>query len=264
MAFRLKCVAKLYNELGRYDAVVEFTELSVRSFISEANTTGDFNRFIAAKSAEHGIVVNSVPEDIFRARISQSYILSVYQTAEGFFHEFKTELEELEGEPIKLEESKSDYFTKLVNYVAKTNQKKSQIGLYRLSLFNYYRIVRNKYSHDFIADEHVKDAFDKLNPHLASISADYMQLNAPNSFEEIGFDDFILFSRLVKDIADKINELIVPENDNMLLNYYRKKDLYKKYPDHSARKNNALKAHINDNFGLDNDEAQLIVEQLSH
>jgi hypothetical protein len=264
MAFRLRSVAQLYSDLGMYDAIVEFTELAVRAFIIEGNQATNFNDFIAAKSIQHGITVNSIPQDMFRARISQSYILSVYQTAEGFFHQFKTELQELEGEPIKLNQSNDDFFTKLVSYVAPTNEKKSLIGTHRLALFNYYRIVRNKYSHDFIADKQTTKAFEKLKSHLPAISADYSKLQAPNPFDKISFDDFILFSRLVKDIADRLNDLVKPIDDKSIIKYYNTRDPFPQYAATSERKKNAMIAHINDTFGLDFPDARRLVEQIFH
>lgn len=76
MAFRLNCVSELYKNLGRVDAVVEFTEVSMREFIYQADQSGDFNNYLQAKSTQHNIRVNTINKNVYRARISHSYILS--------------------------------------------------------------------------------------------------------------------------------------------------------------------------------------------
>lgn len=263
MSFRLRCVANFKADMGRFDAIVEFTELSVRDFIKTSNEAISFDDFIIGKSEEHSIRVNSVDQHIFRSRISQSYILSVYQTAEACFHSFKDDLEDMRGTIVTLENSSSDYLTKLVRSIAPTNEKQTAIGRHRLALFDYYRTVRNKYSHDFIADAKIEDAFARLNIHHQAINKEYAGLDAPNDFDGIIFDDFILFSRVCKDIITEMNNLIKPEFSELVA-YYEKKELFKKYDNKPSRKKNALKAHINDTFGLADDEATNLVNHLLH
>lgn len=84
MAFRLNCVSELYKNLGKFDAIVEFTELAVEDFISQTSPK-EFDLFIEQKSKQHNIKVNTVDQNIFCSRISKNYILSVYQNAEFSF-----------------------------------------------------------------------------------------------------------------------------------------------------------------------------------
>jgi hypothetical protein len=62
MAFRLNSVSELYKNLGRFDAIVEFTEISIRDFIHQANQTGDFDNFLETKSNQHNIRVNTIDQ----------------------------------------------------------------------------------------------------------------------------------------------------------------------------------------------------------
>jgi hypothetical protein len=80
MAFRLKCRNKFYKTLGQFDAICEFTEVAVRDFLSNVKSEPEFNDLLAEKSILHKIKVNAVELNLFRSRIAQSYILSVYQS----------------------------------------------------------------------------------------------------------------------------------------------------------------------------------------
>ena len=50
LPFRLNCVAELYKDLGKYDAIVEFTETSIRVFIEQSQKHGNFESYLQLKS----------------------------------------------------------------------------------------------------------------------------------------------------------------------------------------------------------------------
>ena len=262
MSFRLKSLSDLYKNLGAYDAIVELTEIAILDFIANGSRVSSFNQFLILKSAEHKIKVNSIQMDVFRSRISQGYILSVYQSAEAFFYDFKGQIEELTGEKILIDNTNDDFLTRLIRKISTHKEVTEVVGEFRLSLFNYYRIIRNKYSHDRIEESKVKDVYKKLSKYKDEIRAEYPNLSAPNEFENVSFDDFILFSRVVKDIANGLNQLAKPSLETIAA-YYTRANVVKKYKDNSKRKTNALRAHINDKFGLDGAELEQVIEILS-
>lgn len=261
MAFRLNCISELYKNLGRYDAIVEFTEISIRDFIEQARISGDFDKYLQQKSIQHGIRVNSIDKTIYRARISQSYILSVNQTAELFLHQFRDEHIELYNAPWKIDDSTESLLTKTIRKITKINKANLHFGNHRLSVYNYYRLVRNKYSHSRISDSKLDLEYQSVKKFIDEIQHDYPGLNAPNSFDKISFDDFILFSRIVKDIADKLNDLVKPTNEQ-IKDYYLRKDLFKKLNENVIRKKNALKGHMLSNFGIEESQANEILNLL--
>jgi hypothetical protein len=262
MAFRLNCVSELYKNLGRFDAIVEFTEISIRDFIRQANQTGDFDSFLQTKSNQHNIRVNTIDQAVYRARISHSYILSVYQTAELFIHQFRDEHIDLYNNTWTLDDTKDNLLIKTIRKISAVNPATTHIGAHRLSIFNYYRIVRNKYSHDRISETRVDQEFQNINQFRTQIQADYTGLTAPNDFDNISFDDFILFSRAIKDIAYGLNYLVTPTNEQ-LRDYYIRKELFKELNENPSRKANALKGHMLSNFGIENDQANIIINLLT-
>ncbi|AZA88053.1 hypothetical protein EG349_15205 [Chryseobacterium shandongense] len=263
MAFRLECVSNLYKNLGRFDAIVEFTELAVVNFIKQAESSGDFSKFIEQQSDSLHIKVNSVDESIYRSRISQSYILSVYQNAELFLHKFKEECNNLKNTDWKLDNSSDNLLVKTIRKIIPINQGKERIGEFRLEIFDYYRVIRNKYSHEIIQDTKVEKAYINIKKYEDEIKENYPKFSAPNEFDNICFDDFLLFSTVLKDIANTLSDIIKPTNEE-LKNYYLRNDFYKELNQNLERKENALVGHITSKFGIEKEEAKKIISSLRH
>jgi hypothetical protein len=76
--FAFRCYFKLKNNLGRFDSIVECNELAIRQFLSLL-IQSNREKVISELSSKHGIRVNNLDSDLFQSRISQWYILSVYQ-----------------------------------------------------------------------------------------------------------------------------------------------------------------------------------------
>lgn len=264
MAFRLKCVSELISNLGKYDAIVEFTEIAICDFIDYADESGDFDSYLKSKSETHKIKVDSVDRLIYRSRISQSYILSVYQTFELFLRQFKDEHNDLFNGNWKFDDSKDNLLIKLIRKITTINNAKTVIGDFRLELFDYYRKVRNKYSHEYIDDSKLDKAYAQIITFKTEISNNYPKLKAPNEFDEINFDDFILFTRLVKDIAYGLNDMIQPISDSLLVDYYQRKDMFNNLNQNLPRKTNAIKGHLREYFGIVDDSEKIINLYLSH
>jgi len=261
MAFRLNCRNKLYKDLGRYDAIVEFTEIAIRDFLKQKPKNIDFDIHLQNKSEEHGVKVDAIDQSIYRTRISQSYILSVYQSAELFIHSFRHEYNDLYETNWGLDDTKENILIKTLRKVSPINRAKEVIGEHKIEIFDYYRNIRNKYSHEIIRMKKVNKALNKISKFKELIKDDYSKLNAPNDFNKINFDDFILFSRVMKEIADSLCVLVKPDFKT-LIDYYRRKKFFTKFNENKKRKQNALKSHILSNFGLSGNEVDKLIDEL--
>lgn len=253
MAFRLKCRNKFYKSLGQFDAICEFTEVAVRDFLSNVKSETEFNDLLTEKSILHKIKVNAVELNIFRSRIAQSYILSVYQSFELFLREFKDEHSKLYNDSWKLPESTHSLLEKTIQKTSSMGKAQSVIGEFRLEIYEYYRLVRNKFAHEYIKDEKINKAYKNVKNYQNEIAKYYPNLNAPNTFSNICFDDFILFSRVVKSIADGLCDITAPENEEVFIKYYTTSNKFNKFNENSKRKRNAIKQDLIENFGaIDN------------
>ena len=79
MAFRLKCKKELYENLGRYDAIVEFTEIAVRDFIAKSQESKNFDTYLQEKSVQHEIKVDTIDLNLYQTRIAHNFSLSIFR-----------------------------------------------------------------------------------------------------------------------------------------------------------------------------------------
>ncbi|OQP53493.1 hypothetical protein A4R26_05765 [Niastella populi] len=87
------------------------------------------------------------------------------------------------------------------------------------------------------------------------IEAAYPKLNAPNSIDNIGFDDFLLFTRAVKNTAENMMKFCTPKNSE-LYSYYQRLNLFRQYQSGSTRRKNAMVGDLKQRFGLSTVEAE--------
>lgn len=260
MPFRLVCRNKFYNNLGQFDAICEFTEVAVRDFVSNNKHDHNFNIYLDEKASQHNIKVNSVKQSFYKNRIAQSYILSVYQAFELYLREFKVEQSNLYNKSWKLSDSSDSLLFKIIDEVSSIEVAKKTIGEFRIGIYEYYRVIRNKYSHEIIKDTKIKKAYNEILKFKTEILLNYPNLNAPNTFNTICFDDFILFSRVVKDIADGLCELITPDSKELFIEYYKRNKKFNKFNKKPIRKRNAIKNDLVSNFGNINDIESILNE----
>jgi hypothetical protein len=271
MNFRFSCAVSLYKELGRQDAIIETTEVAIRSFLFASETHGNFSSFLQAQSALVGIKVDDVNLENFRLRIALGYIVSIHQSLEIFLRDFKDEYVGFYNETWNFADLEGDLLSKTIQKIGKVDEVKKSVGVHLFSLLDYYRIVRNTFLHNLRIfqesetgkniinkpNNRIENAFDELTPFLSTIANDFPKLKAPNRYSQIDFDDFILFTRVLKIVVDRLMEFCKP-NENQLFDYYQRLQLFRKYPSGSARKKNALIGEMNNRFGIE----RMIAEKL--
>lgn len=261
MAFRLKCKKELYNNLGKYDAIVEFTEIAVRDFIAKSQESENFDTYLQEKSVQHKIKVDSIDFNLYQTRIAHSYIISVYQSFELFLRTFKDEYCELYDIKWSLPDNKENLLLKIISKVSNLTKAKNEIGESNIELFDYYRAVRNKYVHEYISQEKIEKAFKEITKQKPNLSDLYPKLNAPNKFTEISFDDFIMFTRAVKTISKGLCKLVEPKNNQVLADFYTREKMYISFNDKPERKIGAITNDLKFRFGI-TENTDLIIEKI--
>lgn len=267
MSFRLKCVAELTLELGRYDAIVEFTELAVRDFLKCANASGNISSFLRQKSIEHRVSINSVEQSILKTRIANSYIVSVYQYSELFLFKFRDEYRNLYGVSMELGDSTHNLLLKILSKLPSGERVSMEtVGIHNCLLFDYYRLVRNKYVHAYKVDgQKVKRALEAAMECADAIKNEFPNLSAPNSHQSLSFGDFILFTRVVRNIARGLCVLVEPQADDAFLNLLGSIKQFGSIKQNQQRYRNAFIGFLTNEYGLENPRASSIVDSfLSH
>lgn len=269
-SFRLPCALRLEATLGKSDAIVECTELSIREFIMNSLIATSTQQYVQELSAKHNIRVDNIEVPLLRSHISQLYIITVYAQAEEFLKSFQDEHPlspnwqcEKEDDPLKkiLKNSNQDYQTS-----------KKLVGCLEVELFDHYRMVRNRFVHVEIDTSRIDSKVPKLREEVKN-NSNYRQLNAPNIYSDMSFDDFILFTRIVKQLAFKLCQAGRPsdrqladavstiiQSKNSSLSFQKLKQLKYK-PD---RVKNCLETFLRELYGLDKIESSPIAQMIQN
>ncbi len=271
-SFRFKSYRNLKNNLGKFDAIVEYNELAVREFFACANGYENPNKYISLLSERHHIRVNAVDLSAMPRRIAQFYILSVYQQAEEFLENFRREYKEFVQKEWTDEEKDSLLEKILKNIGTIFVENRSAIGDLRIEIFEYYRLVRNQFMHTEIKGERLNKCLEKLKKYSEQINADYKINQAPNNYNEMSFEDFILFSRVTKDIAFELCQIGRPSDEELVHRIQRldqekssgvNLSNFKKLKNNRTRLENALYNLLKEQYALvDKSEAEPIVKRL--
>lgn len=231
MDFKYKCYQDLLLTFGRVDAIVECIELSVKMFIHEMEKHDDFEKFIIKKSKKHGIHVDTVDVEEFKLRASQLHIINVYQQFEGFLHDLLSE----SSFPLPPKDEDKSLFMNLLHELKKKNRN-IPIKQIEVDIVEYYRYVRNSFMHPKIERGKYDSRAKKIRKKVSK-NSDYKKFKAPNVYGSISFHDFILFTKVAKDIAGKLCVLISPSDAKIA-------DLVKKTP--GFKRLNRFKNNKND------------------
>lgn len=255
MIISYPCYKELKLNLGYFDSIIELNELAVREFIYKSLGV-NFKDYIEEKSKFHEIRVDfpTVPED-FSSIIAKSYLVLVHQAFEEFLEKFRLQSQQLKIEKWSWEENKPKLETvfKSVDSAYKSNENINYI------ICEYYRHIRNLVAHkNEKLKSNLEKEYDKISFFKDQIFKKYNLVSVPNTFDKISFNDFVLFTRAVKDLAfelcnkiqytpEEIAKLIEPEKYSRFLN---NKDRLKK----------AIEAELRSNFGIQKENADEIIK----
>jgi len=254
--FILPCFRKLKKKLGKLDAIVECNELAVREFISNVKQSSKPTEYINEVSLMFNVKVNNVDIEYMPIRISHLYILSTYQQAEIFIKKFRNE------HPASKDwRSREDKESPLKHILDCINISSTNLQQYLIDIFEYYREVRNRFAHEESKENSTMTALlTKIKKHEDDILKEYKII--PNKYENINFDDFLLFSRVTKDIALELCNLSQPTDDKiieMLKIYSQYKPKLSNKPERLC---NAYEHQLKLLFNLDKIDAERIAKKI--
>lgn len=260
MSFSFPSYRNLYRYLGETDALVELTELACRSFQDAARRSPDASAFIAAESERIGIRVNLSEAELLSRHLARNYIVTVYQSAECFLHEFRKEHRALYRKDWIGDAEDTDPLTVTLQNLSSANPE-AAIGQDLITRFQYYRIVRNWVVHTKESDPSRPLAkFAEIVPYLLERQRLTSPLPPTNSPYALTFDDFICFSRVTKLIAEKICSMEKPPDNHWLAAFPMAR--FKRFMTKPERMQNSIAGYLRTEFGMDSANARWIAEEL--
>lgn len=260
MSFSFPSYRNLCRYLGETDALVELTELACRAFQDSSKKSPVPAAFIASESERFGIRVNLSEAGNLSRHLARNYIVTVYQSAECFLHDFRKEHRAIYGKDWIGDAADVDPLTVTLKNLSSADPE-AAIGEDLITRFQYYRIVRNWVVHTKESDSSKPKAkFDEIVPCSSARQELKSPLPPTNRPDALTFDDFICFSRVTKLIAEKICSMEKPPADHWLAVFPIAR--FKRFMTKPERMKNSIVGYLRTEYGMDSANARWIAEEL--
>jgi hypothetical protein len=177
---------------------------------------------------------------------------------------------ELRGELIQRSDGESLLKSTLTSLIGGYDKGVKAVGRFEVDVAEYYRLVRNGFAHAGAEGAARKDV-DALRKLVEKQGDSFSRLNAPNLYSEIEFDDFILFTRVVKQLANKLCQAARPTNPDIVQMVIKLNESghhnvnFKKLVGQNptpVRRRRVLAGLLRTLYGLQEDESTPIIELL--
>lgn len=207
--FYLKSYSELKLELGRLDAVVEIMEVSIREF----SILGDYKNFedkVKFYSTKHNIRVDEGKSKEVIQTSAGLYILLSHGLFDSFLKKMQGEVKRyLTLGTIKDSQTVLDFILEELDA-----KKFKKDPLYKG--YEYYRLLRNDLAHGKMVSKVSSPSQEEIEKIYKAITFSDKKVITYNAFKkgEVGFDDFIVFSRILKEIALKLCQHAKPQSDD--------------------------------------------------
>lgn len=188
--------------LGKYCAINQFVELSKRCFLVEHQNEIQKRDTFVKLATEYAVTLTNYDADSMVCEICRSYIVNVHLCFETFLKDVCWQINKYGKNEYKPRIQEESYLSCAVRNICGNNLSDDMKPLYELC--EYYRLIRNTSVHDLCeVDSHEKE-YRKLQKYNFKTEAKFSKLVAPNKYEEISFDDFVMFSRSCVELATYI------------------------------------------------------------
>jgi len=211
--FSFKAFRNLKKGLGEFDAVVECNEIAIREFLRNLEASQNKKYFIQDLAQKNGVRVDTVRVELFTSRIRLFYILSVMQQAEQFIDEFRKEYKTYNPTWLEKEDSETDLDNLLRNIFTSKGRGIDGIGKEVYHGFEYYRLVRNRFAHSEEKDiKKLENQCSKISEYKVFYNSKFNSVDSPNNYDKINFNDFLLFTNIIKNIGYTLCKKCKPDN----------------------------------------------------
>ncbi len=211
--FQFPAYRNLKKVLGELDACVEVTELAIRAFngaMKEAD--GGERGYIEAMSEMYRVRVNAVEAASLVNLNALLNIVVVHQALERFLYDFKREHP---SGSTWTRETNEDLLSSVMRAVGIAEMRNAPLAF---RVCDFYRVTRNAFMHPSARDAHARTLSKSVGELATEVSEEPVLsgLPAPNSFDSLSFDDFILFTRCAKAVARDLSDCGRLQHQEML------------------------------------------------
>lgn len=218
LPFVFKSHQLLWGELGRLDEAAGFMFVSCNSFLFETFMTEDFQAHINGRLALFSMKTSFGIFDEMMQVVARFALAGVYQHADAFLSDLQDECESMGVKwPEKGNTAPFDYVLRNVGRRPDTIQSRfsdnvNAVQEHRIKLFQYYKEIRDIFIHASRNKKRKDVAFNDIKD-LQAVVAIGFNLSAPNHYDNLNFDDYLLFTRIVKYVSASLLKLAAPTAD---------------------------------------------------
>lgn len=207
-SFNLPSNKKLWTVCGELDSISELQECARRKFMMlyDERKAGEpsitFPDFTKEQAGLTGVHLGEFKVQNYEDKLFSSYLIYPFSVFDTFLDDFVSDLKKLN---IKLKVGKKASKPEKLAQILKQlrgRKIKPNIDQFKMDLFDYYRIRRNVVAHNLPALKY-KSAFSKIYAQRSDILSIYPnQANALDKSMSMSYDDFIVCTANIKNIAD--------------------------------------------------------------
>ena len=241
--------------LGQYCAINQFVELSKRCFVTDYKEEIQNRNSFIELATQREITLTSYDSEYMVNAISKSYIVNVHLCFETFLKEICNEIKKYGKTPYQEKIQEDSWLKCAVKNIVGGKLSKDNQALYELC--EYYRLIRNTTVHDLCDVKSHEKEYRKLQSYNYKKDTKFSKLIAPNEYEKISFDDFVMFSRSCVELATYLYNLVSYDYIKIINEIPQSQiSRWKKYKPERCKK--AILAYINTLFRIDKDlESQI-------
>ena len=207
--FNLPSNRYLWKSLGEYDALVEYQEVANRLLLKAyEGSNQSFVDFLKGASNTTGIKLYDLTLQNYRGKIIQGYLVYPNAVFDEFLTRFISDVRNLIDAAFDKSKIDGCRFDK-VKYALVKKGIDPAIPKVQLDLYNYYRLLRNGVAHG--SDSEFENAYKRIDK--KAVNGYYPTLSDPQPKDSLGFDDVILCTANIKNIADAMTKSLFPHVD---------------------------------------------------
>lgn len=223
------------QQLGEISVAVQFTELTKKYFLDNNLSLGSLNTnsdssdvtldeltktYGLTLSYRAGDFVDGEVSTLINTTICSNYITNVHMCFEEFLSNLKRHISDFSNYNIQ-EKGPNQSSLEHLYYVILDSVELRQQSKNLFLVSEYYRNVRNTNLHNLDSRKKLKSQLQNIQILDIDKETKYGVLSAPNNFDKLTYDDFILFSKVTLRLAYLLYKHIA-YSDEKILNYYKR------------------------------------------
>ena len=246
--------------LGRYCAINQFVELSKRCFVKEHQKEIQNRETFIELATEYAVTLTNYDAESMVSEICRSYIVNVHLCFETFLKDVYRQMKKYGKIEYSSRNQEESFLSCVVRNICGSKLEVDIKPLYELC--EYYRLIRNTSVHDLCEIDSHETEYRKIQKYDFKTDTKFSKLVAPNKYEQISFDDFVMFSRSCVELATYLFGKVSYDYKKIVLDIPDKQvKKWRRYT--KKRQEQALYSYIKTLYKVDEDFAEQIPDLLS-